>query len=150
MSRITLTPSEYSIIPEGTYVFKVKSVEYKEEFGKLTINLVTKDGQTMTERYGLLNAKKKPNEGALKALSYMVRCCTNFECGDDIDPDELVGKYIKATVEHTEVDSTKNPGTKMTYANLRDKHPAPNGFDEEVEAPATSSADVDLDALLDE
>lgn len=153
MARISLSPSNYSILPEGTYIFRVKSAEYKEAFGKLTLTLETQDGKTHTERYGLLNAKREPQTGALNAFSYTARCCLNYECGDEIDPDELVGKFFSARVEHTEVDSSKNPGETRTFVKLVDKHPAPNGWEEAPVKPAetvTESDDIDLDALLDD
>lgn len=39
MARIPMT-SGFTLIPEGTYVFRIYDVSYDEEFGKIEISIV--------------------------------------------------------------------------------------------------------------
>ena len=66
---------------------------------------------------------------------------------EDVDPTELVGRYIRAEVIHNKVPSTKEPGKMMTFVNLGDKSPA-DGFDDAPTVTATKPAGLDLVALL--
>jgi hypothetical protein len=63
----------------------------------------------------------------------------------DVDPVELVGRYIRAEVIHNKVPSTKDPTKTVTFVNLGEKSPA-DGFDGIPAAP--KSAGLDLSALL--
>ena len=123
MARIPLT-NGFTLIPEGTYVFKITKVDYDETFGKMEISLITKDGKKHTERYSLLNANGEINEGALNAFSYFAKTALNDYTLSDIDEQDLVGRYIKAEVVHNQQQSKRNNGKMMTFANLGDKAPA--------------------------
>jgi hypothetical protein len=65
----------------------------------------------------------------------------------DVDPVELVGRYIRAEVIHNQVPSRNDPAKMMTFVNLGEKSPA-NGFDEAPAGGAPKSAGLDLNALL--
>ena len=54
MAKIKLTEGGFSLIPEGVTVFKVVGVEYKEDFGKMKVELQTKGGQKHNELFSLL------------------------------------------------------------------------------------------------
>ena len=71
MGKITLSEG-FTVIPEGTHIFKIIEVNYKEQFGKLEIKMKTAKGQTHIERFSLLKADGSTNEGALNAFSYFV------------------------------------------------------------------------------
>jgi hypothetical protein len=64
---------------------------------------------------------------------------------EDVDPEELVGHYIKAEVIHNKVPSTKDPTKTMTFINLGNKSPA-DGFEGAPAAPKATG--LDLAALL--
>lgn len=123
----------YTPIPEGVHVFKIISAVYKEEFGKLEIKMQTKQGKIHTERFQLTR-NGNPNEGAYKAFSFFARTAMNDFSLEEIDHEDLVGKYIKCGVEHEVVPSTTKPGETMTFVHLTDKFVA-TGYDEEDEAP---------------
>lgn len=151
MARIGLTGG-FKPLPEGEYILKVDSVEYKEEFGKLKIKFVTKDGRYHTEQFGLLDSKGKPNEGAYNAFSYLAKVLLdNFDL-EEIDDQELVGHFVKCSIEHQVVD--KGDGKTQTYAHLGKDKEVAYGFDdgpapEPAPAPAAAPAGgIDLDALL--
>lgn len=129
MGKIALSES-FSVIPEGTYIFKITNVNYKEQFGKLEITMKTAKGQTHTERFSLLKADGSTNEGALNAFSYFARTVLDDYSAQDIDPEELVGFFIECDVEHDIVPSKKDPNKTVIFARLADKRPA-DGFDEE-------------------
>ena len=155
MGRIPVK-SGFTIIPEGEYVFRIYDVEYDEDFGKLVIKLVNAKGETLAERFSLKDKNDEFNEKALNAFSYFAKTALNdfsLSDGDDIDPMDLIGHYIRAEVKHTSVESTKNPGKMNTYANLGDKSPA-DGFDTTPTERAltfgkSETKKVDLDSLLD-
>jgi hypothetical protein len=125
MARIPLTEG-FQLIPEGTYVFRIESVEYKEAFGKMEIKMKTETNRSHTERFSLLGSNGKPNEGAMNAFSFFAKTAMNDYTLTEIDESELVGKYIEADVYHDQVESKKD-GRMLTFAHLGDKRPA-SGF----------------------
>lgn len=141
----------FTVLPEGEYVFQITSVDYKEKFGKLSIVLKTADGQSQTENYTLLGNGGKPNEGAYRAFSFLARAAMGDSSIQEVDPQHLIGKFIKGRIEHESKPSTNNPGQMVTFSHLRDsKHadgwgesPAPADEYEEV-----ATEDIDLASLL--
>lgn len=127
MPTIQLT-SGFTVCPEGVHIFRIYKVEYNQDFGKLNIYLVNAQGITHMERFSLINASGAPNEKAYNAFSYFAKTALNDYTRDAIDPNELVGHYIKAEVVHTIVPSNKEEGKTMTFANLSNKWAA-DGFD---------------------
>lgn len=117
MGLIKLTEG-FSLISEGEHTFKVDEVVYKEEFGKLEVKLLAENGQKHTERYSLMKVDGSVNEGASNAFSYFAKTCMNDYTITDIDPQKLVGKYIKASVYHDEVPSNKDPNKTVKFAHL--------------------------------
>lgn len=144
MARIPLT-NGFTLIPEGTYVFRIYAVEYDETFGVILIKLVNAKGQTLQERFTIKDSNDEPNEKALNAFSYFAKAALNDYGAEDVDPEELVDRYIEAEVIHNEVPSTKEEGKMMTFANLGDKAPA-DGFDEEPVARALTLGKEDKKA----
>ena len=152
----------FSVVPEGIHVFRITEVEYKEEYGKLEVRMVTAKGNRHTERFSLLDSSGKPNEGALNAFSFFAKTAMNDYDLESIDEQALVGRYIRCTVTHDQVTSNKGDGKILTFARLGDKSPA-DGFDEEpaqTAAPASvspvqastsvtrASGGFDLDSIL--
>ncbi len=163
MGKIALSEG-YTVIPEGTHIFKIVEVNYKEAYGKLEIKMKTAKGQVHTERFSLIKQDGSSNEGALNAFSYFARTALNDYTAQNIDPEELVGYFIECDVEHDIQPSNKNPNKTVTFVRLADKRPA-EGYDEEEvitpPAPAKKAAstlsakktevkskEIDLDALL--
>jgi hypothetical protein len=141
-----MTGGNYQQIPEGEQVLKVTKAEYDAEFGKIIITLQNVKGLTCQERFSILNEDNTPNEKALNAFSFFAKTVmNNFEM-EDVDPEELVGHYLRAEVIHNKVPSNKDPNKMMTFVNLGNKTPA-EGFDGEP-APAPKAGGLDLSALL--
>jgi len=130
MAKIALTETTYSLVPEGTHVFRIENVTYKEDFGKLEILMKTAQGQTHTERFQFVNAQGQPNEVALGIFSFFAKTALQNWDIEEIDHTDLIGKYIKCEVTHELVPSKKDPTKTMTFSRLGNKLPA-NGFEDE-------------------
>ncbi len=160
MARIPMT-SGFTLIPEGTHVFRIYGAKYDEEFGKIEIKMVTASGGTHTERFSIKNNDDEINEKALNAFSYFAKNAMNNFALEDVDPVELIDHFIRAEVIHTKSQSTRDPNKIVTFANLGDKSPA-DCFDTEPvaraltlgkenatpTAQATPEKGLNLDALL--
>ena len=146
MARITMTGG-FQIMPEGEQVLKITKAEYDEDFGKAIFTLENAKGQSCQERFDLLNQDNTPNEKALGAFSFFAKTAMNDFDLVDVDPVELVGRYIRAVVVHNKVPSNKEPGKMMTFVNLGDKSPA-DGFDGAATEAAPKATGLDLNALL--
>ncbi len=145
MARIPMT-SGFTLIPEGTYIFRIYEAHYDEEFGKIEIKLVNAAGMTQTERYNIKLSDDTLNEKALNAFSYFAKNAMNdFEL-EDVDPADLVGRYITAEVVHSVVPSKTDANKMLTFANLGDKSPA-DGFDTE---PVSKAMTLGCDATVAE
>lgn len=163
MARIRMT-SGFTLIPEGTHVFRIYNVTYDEAFGKLTVFMVNAQGITHKENFSLKDKNDQPNEKAFNAFSYFAKTALNDFTVEDIDHTDLIDRYIRAEVVHTKAPSTRDPSKTVTFANLGDKSPA-DGFDTtpvpaalnmrgdtppKAAAPSAQpkSGGLDLDALL--
>lgn len=152
MAKIGLTDG-FKLIPEGSHVFKISKVDYKEEYGKMEVTLETIDGLKHIERFNLLRNDGEVNEGAMNAFSFFAKTALNDFQVREIDEQDLVGHYIRCNVRHESVDSNKYPGKMTTFVRLDDKESA-DGFDDidipfdtpEKVSPKKSS--FDLDSLL--
>lgn len=123
MARIAMT-NGFSLVPEGTHVFRIYNVTYDEEFGKLTVFMVTAQGITHKENFSLKDKNDQPNEKALNAFSYFAKTALQDYTMEDIDHTDLINRFIRAEVIHNQTPSNKDPKKMMTFANLGDKSPA--------------------------
>ena len=128
MARIGLS-SGFSVIPEGTHTFKITAVEYKEDFGKLSVTMQTQDGEKHIERYSLLTNDGEVNQGALNAFSYFAKTALNDFSLKEIDHEDLVGCFIECDVEHDIQPNRNDPSKTVTFVRLADKRPS-DGWDE--------------------
>ena len=145
MARIPMTGG-FQVMPEGEQVLKITAAEYDEDFGKAIFTLTNAKGQTCREQFSLMNQDGSANEKAMNAFSFFAKTAMNNFDLVDVDPVELVGRYIRAEVIHKKVPSTQDHTKMMTFINLGDKSPA-DGFDGVPAAPS-ASAGLDLNALL--
>ena len=148
-----LSESTFQIIPEGTYVFKITAVKWDEDFGKLELHLETANGYKHIERFSLLTEDGEVNEKANNAYSFFARTALNNPSLDEIEHNDLVGCYIKATVEHDKKPNRNDPAKTMTFVKLGDKEAA-SGFDKSETPKSTDTSNtkkskkVNLDDLL--
>lgn len=120
MSKVKLSDSTFAVCPEGEHLFKIVKVEYDENFGLITMTLKTPDGYTDTERYQLITADNEVNEGAVGAFSYLAKCAMQDQTITEIDPLTLKNHFVKATISHSQKESTKKPGKMLTFTSLSD------------------------------
>lgn len=164
MARIPLTGG-FTLIPEGTHIFRIYKVDYDANFGKLVVHLVNADGITHMERFGLMKQDGTMNEGACNAFSFFAKNALNNFAVSEIDHNDLVDCYIKADIAHTTSPSTKEEGKTVTFANSSNYAPA-SGFERTAcekartlgkvtatptnatATPAPQSSNVDLASLL--
>ena len=157
MAKMKLSESGFTLIPEGSTIFKVMEVDDSkyEDFGKLAVKLQTAKGETHTETFSLIQANGEINNGALKAWSYFARVCLNNFQADEIDTQDIVGCYIQATVKHETYIRTKGDkaGTEGKSVRLNDYATA-TGFAGKVAQDVEDEVDEDdtddLDNFLDD
>lgn len=126
MARIPLS-SGFTLPPEGIDIFRIYDVEYKESFGKIVIKLVNAKGITHMERFNIKNSKGELCEGALNAFSYFAKNAVDDFTLDDIDPVELIDRYICGEVVYTSQPNRDDPSKTVTFANLKNLSSA-DGF----------------------
>lgn len=123
MAKIGLTEG-FTLIPEGTHVFQITDVKYKEDFGKLEVYMQTQNGSKHIERFSLLKSDGSPNEGAYNAFSYFAKTALgNFDL-TEIDHTDLIGHFIECDIEHDVQENKKKPGQSITFVRLADKRPS--------------------------
>lgn len=150
MAKLKLADTGFALIPEGWYTFKVTGIDYDEDFGRMKVELSTKDGSKHVERYGLLTKSGEVNEGANKAFSYFAKTALNNFSVDEIDTDDLIGCYIKAEVKHVQSETvSEKTGKPFVNVNLGDKEPA-YGFNDSAAKPVDDSEDDAADDVSDE
>lgn len=153
MAKIGLSEG-FTLIPEGTHVFKITAVNYKEAFGKLEITMQTQSGAKHIERFSLLKTDGSPNEGALNAFSYFAKTALNDFSLTEIDHEDLVGCFIECDVEHDVQPNKNKPDKTVTFARLTDKRPSEGWDEREAPSPAPAASQTakkpsfDLNALL--
>ena len=151
MAKVKLSESTFTLIPEGTTIFKVMEVDDSkyEDFGKLFVKLQTAKGETHTENFTIIKTNGELNEGALKAWSYFARTCLNNFSADEIDTQDIVGCYIQATVKHEKYTRTKGEKAGQEGVSVRlNDYTTATGFGGKVDV-IDDTDDEDIDDLDD-
>lgn len=124
----------------GMNVFKITDVEYKKDFGRLSLTLVTENGGKLWQNFDLENEN---GMGAFSGLALAV--FPDLE--DSIDETQLVGQYVKFEIEQVEYEQ-KSTGEKKKAWNKTKGTPYLTVEDNEKwDKPATPSTDDDLSFL---
>lgn len=152
MAKIGLTEG-FTVLPEGTYTFKITDVTYKEAFGKLEVTMQTQSGAKHVERFSLLKSDGSANEGAYNAFSYFAKTALQNYDLTEIDHTDLIGHYIECDVTHDVQEHKTKPGKTVTFLRLTEKRMSDGwGDDPAPAAPAapkkTGKSGMDLKALL--
>lgn len=155
MARVSIPSGFAPTIPEGKYVFRIYEAKYDEEYGRIEVKMVNSKGMTHTEKFFVMNNDNTPNERALNAFGFFARTAMQDYTLEDIDPEELVDRYIKVDIVHNKVPNRNDPSKEMTFVNLGGKYQA-DGFEDKPVARALTlgkeeplpSKGLDLDALL--
>lgn len=155
MAKMKVGKVGFSLIPEGTHVFKVVDCKDKyEDFDYVEYELQNSSGQKVTNRFNFTDSKGEVNEIGVYYWSKFARACLNLGANEEpeIDFSDLVGCYIEAEVKHNTF-TYKNgdrKGEEGKRANLVDKSYAPaKGFGGADSSPIEDDND-DLDDFLDD
>lgn len=147
-----LAENTFTIIPEGTTIFKVMEVDESkyDDYGKLKVTLQTSSGEKHFENFSFTKANGDINEGALKAWSYFARVCLNNFQVEEIDTQDIVGCYIQANVTHETYTRTsgEKAGQEATAVRLKD-YTSASGFNSTKGKVDPVEEDDDLDGLDD-
>jgi hypothetical protein len=106
---------KFPVLPEGEQLVRVKEVIDEEyaKFDKLSVVIENEDGISCKLNFNFVKDDGSPNSGAETAYTFMCRALLNDPTADEIDTDDLVGKFAIAEVAHT----TGNKGG--TFANVK-------------------------------
>lgn len=113
MSKIKLG-NGFTPMTEGQQILKIENAEYKEEFGKLKLTMVNAKGQKHFENYTFLNALGETVDGAIGAFSGLARAAMNDSDIEDIDPTDLVGKYVSCVIAYREYEDKEGNKKRTT------------------------------------
>ena len=147
-----LAENTFTIIPEGTTIFKIMEVDESkyDDYGKLKVTLQMSSGEKHFENFSFTKANGDINEGALKAWSYFARVCLNNFQVEEIDTQDIVGCYIQANVTHETYTRTsgEKAGQEATAVRLKD-YTSASGFNSTKAKVDPVDEDEELDDLDD-
>lgn len=146
MSKVSLVGG-FTPIPEGSHVFQIAEVAYKEEYGKIEVKFKTSKGKTHIETYRISRKDGSTNDGAIKAFSFLAKTATQNYYLTEIEPTDIIGKFVRGVVTHNTQPNKTDPSKTVVFVNINDLSPA-DGFEETTTAEATTGNVLDLDALL--
>lgn len=124
MATRKLAENEYQNIPEGEVIIKVKEIddENYSKLDKLTVVVVDASGASAKVNFNFVKDDGEPNTKAEAAYAWMCRVLMDDETLDEVDYDDLPGRYAKVMVEH----STGAKGG--TFANIKKWLEPASGF----------------------
>ena len=106
MAKIGLVV-RYEALPEGFYKFKITDVKFDELKQRVTVELMTEQGDTHQEMFSFIKKDGLPNDGALWAFSNFAQVAMQDEHLKEVDTEALVGKFIQGTIKHQYVGEKK-------------------------------------------
>lgn len=149
----------FEIIPEGRDVFYIADVECDDNFNKVTLTIVNRQGIKCLQNFSFNKADGTYNTVALGIYNRIAKAALDLPIGKQYDDNDLKGKYFEATVQHKEskgvAKTGKYAGQERTYTNIQFNDLAhATGFPK-VEEVVDDSDDVeeidfsDLDSITD-
>jgi hypothetical protein len=107
--------SNFQHIPAGEQVIRIKEVDESEyaKFDKLTVTIEDAGGRTARVNLNFANEDGTLNETADFIYTRIGRAAMGDETLDEIDSQELVGKFVEVEIVH----KTGNQGG--TFANVK-------------------------------
>ena len=120
MIELTTSSNPFQVLPKGENVLQITNVEYKQTVGQMRITLANKDGVKHTEVFRFITKAGKRNNSALNVFSYFAHVAFNDFSLNSIDEQELVGKFVKCTVEHDVQPNINDPEKTVTFVRLND------------------------------
>lgn len=110
--KIKIPAPAFEPLAAGTHVLQIVDVEAVPRVNPTTVTLKFKaaDGKTLINKYDL------DHPGGAGALRALVNIGTDLD-PDDIDTDELVGKFVTVEIVHRE-GREREDGTRPVFANI--------------------------------
>ncbi len=102
-------------IPAGEQVVRIKEIDETdyEKFDKLVVVIEDAAGRTARVNFNFVNNDGTPNDIADFVFTRMARAALGDETIDEVDTADLIGKFVRVEIEHTE-------GSKGgTFANVK-------------------------------
>ena len=119
---------EFKLVPEGEVVLFVKEAKAVPSGrpNKIQVNYVDQDGGTINAEFKINNDK------AMFAFSMLWKTAmgTTPATIEPQDIPQLNGKYVLSEVTHSVVESTKEEGKMLTFANVKKTLKVVDGFGE--------------------
>lgn len=162
MATIQMTGG-FNVCPEGRHIFRIYRVDYDKDFGRVSVFMVTAQGNTHVEKFFLMGNNGEMNDKACNAFSFFAKTALNNFSVAEIDHTDLIDRYIGAEITHTVSPNRNDPSKTVTFANIGEKWVV-DGFDTvpckkaltlgkaptETPTPSpTPTGEVNLDNLLD-
>lgn len=110
-------------------LLKITKAKYDQEFGKVEIVLENEHGETVNNNFGLLNQDESANEGAIKAFSYFSRVALGDWGRDEVEEDELVGRFVRADIKMVKGSKPSKDGKVLEFANIDKVYMTEDSFD---------------------
>ena len=128
MATRKLADNEFRNIPEGEVIVRVKEIDDSKysSLDKLTVVVEDASGSTAKINFNFVSNDGEPNAKAEQAYAWMCRTLMNDETLDEVDYDELPGRYALVEVVH----STGDKGG--TFANIKKWLAPADGYDSEA------------------
>ena len=134
MAKIQLSESHGQYMQESgeRVLLVITKSHYDQEYGKVEIELKNEKGEIVNNNFGLMGNDGTQNDGALKAFSYFSRVAMGDWGYDEVDDEELVGKFIRADIEMTKSKKANDKGEFMSFANITKTYMTDDKFDVEL------------------
>lgn len=110
-----LVEGGFQPIPAGEQVVRIKEIDETdyEKFDKVVVVIEDSAGRTARVNFNFVNGDGTPNDTAEFVYSRMARAAMGDETLDEVDTEELVGKFVTVEIEHRE-------GSQgATFANVK-------------------------------
>lgn len=137
MAKITLAESNRQFINEAgeKVLLLITKANYDAEYGKVEIELKNERGEIVNNNFGLIANDGSQNEGAIKAFSYFGRVALGDWKVEEIDTDDLVGKFIRADIKMVAGTKATKSGDPISFGNIEKCYMTEDRFEVEQKKP---------------
>lgn len=117
---IKLSQSNGMFIKEAgkKVLLQITKANYDQEFGKVELEFKNERGEIINENYNLMANDGSINEPALKAFSYFTRVAMGDWGVQEVEEEELIGKWLRADIKMTKGSKPDKEGNAIYFANI--------------------------------
>lgn len=117
---IKLSQSNGMFIKEAgkKILLQITKANYDQEFGKVELEFKNERGEIINENYNLMANDGSINEPALKAFSYFTRVAMGDWGVQEVEEEELIGKWLRADIKMTKGSKPDKEGNAIYFANI--------------------------------